>query len=255
MAKRLKSQVVVRTLEILRSLNVANGSTVSQLHALTRISRPALYRVLEAFAAAGYVKRDDTGGYHLTHLVRALSDGFRNEDRMAQVAAPILENLQRRVLWPTDLAVFANHAMYLRTTTRAQSALVMDRGRVGYRLPMLASAVGIAYIAFCPDAEREAILEALGRSALPNDQIAKDARRVAQLIRRTRTDGYATRYKGPVPETGSIALPIRGQKRVHACIAITYFAAVLKPGDAAARYFGVLTLAAREIEKQVNAAN
>lgn len=235
----------------MRTLNVANGSTVSQLHNLTGISRPALYRILQCFSDAGYVVRDDAGGFHLTHLVRSLSDGFRNEDRMAQIALPVLEALQRKVLWPTDLAVFANYSMHVRETTRPRSALVMDRGRVGYQLPMFGSAVGIAYMAFCPDAEREAILEVLAASDDPNEQVAKDPRKVAQILKMTRSDGYASRYRGPVPETGSIAVPVFGEDGVLSCLAITYFSAVLKPTEAAKRYFKDLKAAVQQIESHI----
>ena len=253
-ASTRKSKGVARTLEVLRSLNQANGSTVGELHAMTDISRPALYRILDEFLAAGFVVRDERGGFHLTHLVRTLSDGFRNEDRIAEVASPVLDELQRRVLWPTDFATYANHAMYLRETTRRQSALVIDRARVGVRLPMLSSALGLAYIAYCGDAEREAIVEALRKSGQPEDHVAKDQRRVAQLVRQTRAAGYASRYMGEIPgvssnATGTIALPLRHQGKVCACIAITFFSRVLTVDEAAGRYLPDLKAACAHIEK------
>lgn len=255
-ANRRKSKGVARTLDILRALNQANGATVSALHAMTKVSRPALYRTLEEFRAAGYVTRDERGRFHLTHLVRTLSDGFRNEDRIAEVASPVLLELQRRVLWPTDLATYANHAMVLRETTRRQSPLVIDSAQVGLRLPMLSSAAGLAYLSFCDDEEREAIVEALCRSDRPGDEIAKDERRVRQLVRQMRAAGYASRYMGAIPGlsstgTGSIAVPLREQGRVCACIGITFFSKVLTIDDAASRYLGDLRNACAEIEKRL----
>ena len=247
---------VARTLDILRALNQANGSTVAALHALTQVSRPALYRTLQEFQSAGYVSRDVRGRFHLTHLVRTLSDGFRNEDRIAEAAAPVLVDLQRRVLWPTDLATYANHAMVLRETTRRQSPLVIDSAQVGLRLPMLASAAGLAYIAFCDEKSRDAILEALRKSDRPGDEIAKDERRVRQLIRQTRGAGYASRYMGAIPglsstATGTIALPLREQGSVCASLAITFFSKVLTIGEAAKRYLGDLEQACADIEKRL----
>ncbi|HEX2565692.1 MAG TPA: IclR family transcriptional regulator C-terminal domain-containing protein [Burkholderiales bacterium] len=250
---RRSTKGVRRTLEVLRALNVANGSTVVELHALTSISRPALYRLLEEFQAAGYIRRDARGGFHLTHLVRCLSDGFRNEDRIAEVATPVLDDLQRRVLWPADLAVYSNHAMHLRETTRRQSPLVMDRAQIGLRLPMLASAAGLAYVAHCDDGEREALIEALRKSDRPEDQLARDARRVAQLVRQTRADGYGSRYSAAVPglpdaaETGAIAVPVRQQARVCACLVITFFSKIMTAREAASRYLADLDEAARRM--------
>jgi IclR family mhp operon transcriptional activator len=253
---RRKAKGVARTLDVLRALNQANGSTVAELHALTDVSRPALYRILDEFRAAGYVARDHRGAFHLTHLVRCLSDGYRHEDRITEVVSPVLDELQRRVLWPTDLALYANHAMHLRETTRRQSALVIDQAQVGLRLPIFASAVGLAYISHCDDTERDAIVHALRKSERPEDHVARDPRRVGQLIRQTRTDGYASLYMGAIPGltstgTGTIALPLLHRSRVCACIAITFFSKVLKVDEAASRYLGDLKAACAEIERQL----
>jgi IclR family mhp operon transcriptional activator len=255
-ANRRKPKGIARALEILRVLNTANRSTVGELHALTGVSRPSLYRVLEEFKAAGYVTRDDRGGFHLTHLVRTLSDGFRNEDEIAEIALPILEDLQRRVLWPADLAVYSNLAMYLRESTRKYSALVMDRVQIGLRLPLLSTAVGLAYLAHCSDNEREAILDALRRSDGPEVQIAKDSRKVNAMLSEIRTRGYGYRMGSvpgiSAPETGAIAIPVRRDGAVCACLALTFFSRVLKPEDAADRYLGDMTQAALRMETGFN---
>ena len=248
-----KPKGIQRALEILRVLNTANGSTVGQLHELTGISRPSLYRALEEFRAGGYVTRDDRGGFHLTHLVRALSDGFRAEDKVAEVALPVLEELQRKVLWPADLAVYANLGMYLRETTRKHSALVMDRAQVGLRIPLLPSAVGLAYLSWCEDAERETILDALRKSGGAEAQIAKDTKRVNEMLRETRTKGYGTRIGSVpgvgVPETSAIAIPIKKERNVAACLAVTFFTKVLKAEEAAERYLPDMKQAALRIER------
>lgn len=253
---RRKPKGVARTISVLRALNSSNGSTVARLHALTGVSRPALYRTLGEFGALGYVRRDERGGFHLTHLVRSLSDGYRDEDRIAESASPVLHELQRRVLWPTDLAVYANHAMYLRETTRRHSPLVIDHAQIGVRLPMFASALGLAYVSYCGQEEREAIVDALRRSDLPGDQVARDARRVGQLIRQTRAAGYASRYGVAIPglastETGTIALPVRHEAKVCACIGITFFSRVLTVDEAARRYLPELRSACADIEARL----
>jgi len=249
---------VRRTLEVLRALNTANGSTVVELHAITGISRPALYRMLEEFQAAGYVRRDDRGGFHLTHHVRALSEGFRNDDRVADIARPVLDEVQRRVLWPVDFAVYGNHAMYMRESTRRQSPLVMDRARIGLRLPLFATAAGRAYLAWCTDEERKSVVEALSKSERPEDALARDPRRLAQLIRQARADGYASRDR-PVAqlggmETGSIAVPVK-RDGVVCAICLTFFSKIMTVREAANRYLKDLKEAAAQIERAVNPAS
>jgi IclR family transcriptional regulator, mhp operon transcriptional activator len=262
MRTRAASQASVngvrRTLEVLRTLNTANGSTVVELHQITAISRPALYRMLEEFQAAGYVRRDDRGGFHLTHLVRALSEGFRNDDRVADIARPVLDEVQRRVLWPVDFAVYGNHAMYMRESTRRQSPLVMDRARIGLRLPLFATAAGRAYLAWCSDEERKSAIEALSKSERPEDALARDPRRLAQLIRQTRADGYGSRDQ-PVPqlggmETGAIAVPVK-RDGVVCAICLTFFSKIMTVREAANRYLKDLKDAAARVERAVNPAS
>jgi IclR family mhp operon transcriptional activator len=251
MKRRTKSQGILRTLEVLRVLNTHNRATVTELSAVTKISRPALYRILDVLLMGGYVLRNERGGYELTHLVRQLSDGFKDEDWIAEAAVPALDALQRRVMWPTDLGLYSNYALYLRTTTRRSSPLVIDRGSVGFRLPLLGTAMGLAYISFCPPGEREEILGALRKSDWPYDEVARNQKRVTQLIAKTQNDGYGSRYREIVHETGSIAVPIRFEDRVHASIGITFFAATFTPAEAAAKYLDDLKAAAQEIEQRL----
>ena len=256
---RRKTNGVRRTLEVLRALNSANGSRVAELHELTDISRPALYRALEEFRAAGYVRRDERGAFHLTHLVRSLSDGFRNEDQIVDVARPLLSELQRRVLWPADLAVYSNHAMYLRESTRRQSPLVVDRAQIGLRLPILATAAGRTYISYCDEDERRALVEVLSKSDRPEDALAKEPRRIAQLVRQTLADGYGSRSEA-VPglggtETGAIAVPVQRDGRVCASVVLTFFSKIMTPREAAARYLRDLNDTAARIEQAINTAS
>jgi hypothetical protein len=126
---------VKRTLAVLRALNQHNGERVSDLARLTEIPRPSLYRVLETLCALGYVRRTDEDRYELMLLVRTLSDGFSDEPWVRGVAQPVMEDLQREIVWPTDLATFYGNAMYLRATTRRLSPLTIDTATAGLRLP------------------------------------------------------------------------------------------------------------------------
>lgn len=240
-----------RTLAVLRALNAANGSTVSALAEATAISRPALYRILDSMCVQGYVRRREDGDrYELTALVRTLSDGYRDDDWVTQAAVPVMRRLQQEIVWPTDLASFHDNAMYLRETTRSRSPLTIDGVAVGVRLPMLATSSGRAYLAFCEEAERQAILTNLRLSGRPEDARAKDKRYVASLLALTRKQGYGERCEDIFPKTSAIAIPITLGRRIVACLNITFIASVLTPKEAARRYLASMQVSAREIEQQ-----
>ena len=244
---------VVRTLEVLRAVNDDPGAGVSALAQRTRIPRPSLYRILETLCELGYVQRRADGeGYAPTMLVRSLSDGFNDETWVRAAALPVMEALQKEIVWPTDIASFFDGAMYLRETTRRHSPLTIDTARVGLRLPMLRSATGRAYLAFCSDAERAAIVDRLRRSRAPEDALARDDRYVSNLVTMTCRKGYGERHGEIFPKTGAIAVPVMHGKRVLCCLNISFIASALTPAEAAVRYLEPLNAAARKIARQLD---
>lgn len=241
---------VLRTLAVLRALNQENRASVSELSLRTGIPRPSLYRTLDTLCTAGYVRRrPDEERYELTHLVRALSEGFNDEAWVCEVAAPALTALQQEVIWPTDIATFFNDAMYLRETTRPRSPLTIDRASAGLRVPMLLSATGKAYLASCPEDERVAILDRLARSPSPDDALARQPRAVRQILADTRRLGYGQRSgRSFRPETSAIAVPVMLGARVLACLNITFITSTMTPQQAAERYLAALKKAAARME-------
>lgn len=261
MAKHLtgESRGALRTLTVLRALNKHNGATITELHAATHISRPALYRILAALGMAGYVARTTEGAkYLLTSLVRTLSDGYRDDHWICEVATPVMHELQKTILWPTDLATLHNYEMHLRDTTRRRSPFVIDQGAVGARLSMLQTASGLAYLAHCGDDERKTILNVLRRPGNPDYAFACQPSRVSRLLQEVRAKGYGWRYKHKYrtqgsARTGSIAVPIYFDRRVVATVGMTFIARALTVNDAAIRHLNNLKTAAREIERRLKA--
>lgn len=229
---------VTRTLQVLRALNVRNGATVVELARDTGISRGALYRVLETLRDAGYVALDLSGHrYGLTMLVRSLAEGFAEEDWITEIARPALKELQREIVWPADLATFMNDAIWIRESTRRLSPLTIDRGAAGVPFPMLRSASGRAYLAFCTAREREKILETLRR--VGDGDMAAVLRGFDAILADVRTKGYGSRYGEAPIESGAIAVPILadrgGESGVIGCVTVTFIRRALTLDEAAAQ--------------------
>ena len=185
-----------RLLIVLRALNLRNGATVLELNRDTGISRQAIYRILDTLRNFGYVRRQEaTDRFHLTHMVRRLSSGFKDEEWIADIAVPILGRLVQEVVWPTELSTFSDNAMYIRESTRGRSPFTIDRVAVGQRLPMLQSASGRAYLSYCPDPEREAIIENLKSSDDDFDQVAHKPDYIERILAATRSRGWGGRRR------------------------------------------------------------
>jgi IclR family mhp operon transcriptional activator len=246
---------VGRTLAVVQGLNIQNGATVTQLQKHSGLSRPAIYRILDGLIESGFVV---TGRlprtYVLTAKTRSLSRGYTDDDFIAETAAPILDHLQKKVVWPTELATMQNFRMYLRDTTRHLSPMVIDGEVVGRSIPLLTTALGLAYLSHCAPPRQRKILAHLRAHAPANEPYPGD-RRVRQVLDAVRTQGYASREAGLVEgfsyQTSTIAVPIRAGDDVRGAIAVTFFSSALSVDQAATRYLPDLQRAGLSIEKRL----
>jgi IclR family mhp operon transcriptional activator len=239
---------VVRALAVLRQLNVDNGATIRELHRSTGISRAALYRILRTLQTEGYIASEsDIEAYRLTPMVRQLSEGFKEDSWISDVAGPLLDELQKKVIWPTDLFAFFDDTMIMRKTTRRMSPWTIDRALVGLRIPMLITSCGRAYLAHQPVNVAEGVIKRLKRSKHPDDAIAREPKAVHQLLDKVRVAGYALRERGFMPETGSIAVPVLVAGAARCSIAVTYIASAMTAHDVVTNYAPMLTATAAKI--------
>lgn len=242
---------IARALAVLTALNRANGSSVTGISRTTGISRPALYRILGELVDAGYLRRrDDDRTYFLTSKVKSLSDGFRSETSIYEIAAPILDGLQQEVVWPTDLAIFRHNRLELLETTRRQSPFVIDDLTAGGELSSIfMTALGLAYLSYALPSERDAIIESYASRPESRDaRFAQDPQFAEELFEQVRRQGYSWRFGGSVKETGTIAVPIIGNGYAVASIGITFIASALTVAQAVERHLPALKLAAQKIE-------
>ena len=105
--------------------------SVVELARDTRLPRPTVYRLLETLSRAGFVARSSPPDrFCLTAKVRSLSDGFLEDDWIAEIAAPMMAKFTRDLVWPAALMTFeARPHAGARDHARSQHAL--DRSRHG----------------------------------------------------------------------------------------------------------------------------
>lgn len=184
-----------RGLDVLRKLNERHGQSLAELHAATGIPKPSLLRILDTLEASGFAWRAIGDGRYRRRFALILRPSIADELlAIGEIAAPFLENLRRKVIWPSDVLVFRDFRMELVETSRRQSTLGVAMYPLGYRVEMFLSAPGRAWLAFCSDAEREAVL---ADAALhpPMLQRSRDLLRggLADILDETRRLGYASR--------------------------------------------------------------
>ncbi|MEN6543931.1 DNA-binding transcriptional regulator [Parvibaculum sp.] len=241
-------QPVLRALRILEVLNEETVTTLERLHQRTALPKPTLVRLLDTLIAGKYVRRvSRRAGYGLTDRVLQLSDGFRHTDRVVEVARPIMHALTAKYKWPVALATFDGDAMIVRAGTLHKSPLGTGPNYLDARLPILLSALGRAYIAFCPETERQTILAVLRASKAPMNAMAKDDKAVTRLIASIRRLGYASTVPMPDELATGLAIPVMQGDEVVAALTMRYFGSAMSDEEAARRYLAPMRAAAEEI--------
>jgi IclR family mhp operon transcriptional activator len=244
-----------RGLTVLEILNRHGSATALRLARESGIPRPTVYRLLQTLVDAGFVRRGLTDDrFHLRLAVRQLSSGFNDALWITAVATPLLFELTAQIAWTCDVLTLDGLSMVVRDTTHSVAPLAIDHHQVGAHLPMLGSASGLTYLAFTPANERKLLLDMLARSDSPHDALARDVDQVQRLIMATRRRGYGLRQGGVIwPNTGSIALPIRHNKRVLGCISAIWMARVIDFREGVQRCLEPLRETQALIERRLNA--
>jgi len=226
-----------RGIDVLLALQEARAASLHELHRITGVPKSSLIRILCTLSGRGLVHQRLADGAFLTSHTLAP----RPPDDTAwlvEIAGPALQELGRRVLWPAILSVPRPDHMETvdAVRTRHAGAYFDDYPipPVGFRSDLLRGASGRAYLAWCSDRERAAVLLRLGE----HDPAARDAAAVSRLVDTTRARGYSIRdagYGGAHTGTGlahaagtgddgrsSIALPILLDGRVLGCVNLTW---------------------------------
>jgi IclR family transcriptional regulator, mhp operon transcriptional activator len=246
--RRAPAQVLLRGLSLLEALNRRAVGSVEELAHDTRLPKSTVVRMLNTLALAGYVRRlPKRGGYSLAERVLGLSWGFRSEDAIVEAARRILAAFTAEHKWPVSIATLAVDVMRVRATTLQDSPFAIDRERINRRVPLLASALGRAYLAYCSETERQSIVALLRNSHRPVDRPAGDPGYVAALVRSVRRAGYAVTPPVANDPISGLAVPVSRGSRVFACLTMRYPRRAMNEAEAVERYLLALQQAARAI--------
>lgn len=245
-------RALTRGLQVLDDLHAHPGSTLAELCARCLLPKATLLRMLKTLEECNWVYCSlAEGTYWISTRLRDIGACIQPAHEVAQMAAPILERLCRLVVWPSDLAVRSGTRMMIVETSRRNTPFLVNRDVFAIRPHMLKSALGRAYLAFCPEDERRAIAAALRRSNDPDDALARDAGRLQALVAATRRRGYGVRepnywagQRRLETEVHALAVPVSTDGRVAACMSLLWIGGALSPREFRDRYLGTLRAAA-----------
>jgi IclR family mhp operon transcriptional activator len=256
---------LARGLLVLQRLQEMRAASLHDLHLATGIPKATLTRILHTAHLQGLVwQRMVDGAFLPSHVQRRLEPD--DDAWLVEIASPVLEELSRRLLWPSVLAV--PRLDYMETLETNSSRTYFDGlppRPHGFRVNMLGSASGRAYLAFCSEQEFDAVIARLRHKDIPAHRLAFDDEALRRLVATTRERGYAVRapdfggdYHRPRTEVddgrSSIAMPVRLDDRVLGSINLTWRRQVLSLTGLVQRHLGDLQAAVRTVEERARAA-
>ena len=242
-------RALLRGLEVLHVLNRHNGATVSEVASAIDLPRTTTYRILETLCTAGYAYRASSDDrYRLTILVRGLSDGFDDEAWVTQIARPYLYELCRELVWPVAISTLSGSSMLVRQTTDHKSPLAVEKRGPGFRVSIMNSASGIAYLAFCPKQQRDNLLDVLAQSKKSEDQPAKNRNKVYESLVETRKKGFSVwKRSRRVADETSFSVPVMAGERLLAVLTLRFASTAISEAEAIEKFVPHLRTVAQSI--------
>lgn len=227
-----------RALRILQAMNLRQQWSLHELQLAVALPKTTVFRILQTLERSGFVRSEGTLGlYRLGEKVKELSSGYTDKDLVIEVGSPIALKITKEIKWPLAIATLDGTAMRVRYSTMPYSPLAVHATTVGQRLPLLETATGRVYLAFCSERERNELFAML-REASPEKTLGDEKRLDAEL-EMIRRKGCGIRKASPQRQTATIAAPIMHGSDVVASLSMTTFGKSLTP-ELVARYSPVI---------------
>lgn len=180
----------------------------SQLAARTGLSRPTVSRFTYTLTRMGYLRSDPgSGKYMLGPAVLSLGYPMLASIALRQVARVAMADLAEHVKGAVSMGVRDRLNVVYVETSRSRQLVSEQFSDIGMTHPMIASAMGHAYIAAAPSKVRDALMNTI-RLAMP-DQWREHADTLARNVQHYQRTGFCLSHGEFRPGYYSVGVPVR----------------------------------------------
>jgi IclR family mhp operon transcriptional activator len=233
-----------RGLAVLAHVTRNRGLCITDIADDLAIPRSTVRRILGVLMQEGYVHAVPYGGrqgnrYYALPRVSDLAAGFRDQEWIDTIAAPLMQRWTRQHKWPLMLSTpLAGGRIMVRAVTDGESRMSRDVLTPGYTHPAELTSAGLLMRALLPGDPNH-------HSEASDPVVASD--------KHVRAQGYVHRHDSRWYE-GRLAVPIMAQDLLVACITMRYLRHALTPDRVRSVYLRSLQTLVREIARQLPAA-
>ncbi len=183
-------QGLARGLAVIRAFGTDHPQmTLADVARETGYSRASARRCLLTLQELGYV-RSDGRLFALTPRILSLGFGFLSSQGISTRIHPILKQASQELGEAVALAMPEDDAMVCVAHAPGAQRVLTIGLTVGSRMPLLTTAIGRAYLAFLPEAQRGALVASAPLEAHTPATVT-DRARLLTVLTKARQDGYA----------------------------------------------------------------
>lgn len=180
--------------------------TVTELAALTGLSKSHISKIGSALADAGFIRQDSsTLAYSVGVRSFVLGSQFFNQDELCAQALPLLRELTAQTGHSTRLSVLDGHrAAYL---IGINGPLFTDSPwKIGTYMPMHSTSAGRVLLAFMDEAEARALLRGPLEQLTPETMVESNV--LINLLQQVRDKGYCVSRNENTLGLAAISVPV-----------------------------------------------
>jgi PcaR/PcaU/PobR family beta-ketoadipate pathway transcriptional regulator len=182
--------------------------STTEIAELTGLNRATAYRFCQTLLSLGYLEEVAPRRFRPGLKAVSLARAALSSRELPDLAQPYLRDLRDTTGETVNMALLDGMEVVYVSRLLSHHLLAL-RLFVGSRLPVYASSLGRAMLAFLPDNELETILDGIAFQAFTRHTIA-DRRRLLAELHRVRVRGYAINDQELVLGIRGIAAPIFG---------------------------------------------
>jgi IclR family transcriptional regulator, mhp operon transcriptional activator len=213
-----------RGLKVLEVINRGKSVSLQVIHKETELHKATAIRMLETLIDSGYVAKTARSTYVSTGRTLLLSQGYDVVTRIGEATTPTLTQFRKEIGWPSDIGIHSGDSMIIAQTSREHGPLYFRR-EAGYRAPILVTSLGLAYLAYCSEEERQRLIAYLATIGGPRNKLAKKPNALEERFAQIRSQGFAMMDPSYSAEEyreaiWGMAVPIRDKQRVYASVNI-----------------------------------
>jgi IclR family transcriptional regulator, mhp operon transcriptional activator len=247
-----------RGLLVLEAVHRAGALSFTELQLETALPKATLARLLHTLVDSGWLRRQGARGRYVCETAPTLPPEQRQPiTQLMPSAQPVCAALQRAVPWPINLGIRDGISMRIVDLPDTPGlGLAANFRQLGFKPPMLRSALGLCYLAFCPAAEADTVLQQLQRSRDEFDQAVLRSGKLPQRLKDIRQQGYALRdFSMLAPDSaeryGAVAVPVIASGQVRACLSCSWLLQISAAERVVQQYLPALQNAAGELARRI----